>query len=382
VSHSLQTADAGLLSLESSQTDNTMSDPIPSLPTSTTEYYPPVQVWVTPPPKQRYWLHALLLLATFFTTLVVGSHMEYNFLQGRSPWAIDDSYIPFFPIDQLWKHPSRLLLGIPFSASLMLILLAHEMGHYLYCVRYGVYATLPFFIPFPSFIGTMGAFIRIRSPIRSRTALFDIGIAGPIAGFVVACAILAVSLGLSHPVPDVPQPQDMVELRYPLIFQIVHVVYRMLSERGLVQSLGALPLERVYLHPTAIAAWVGMFATSLNLLPGGQLDGGHIVFSIAPRAHRFISRLTILILIPMAVYGWLGWLLWAVLLELSSFRHPQVGEFPKVTGGRRWLALFALAMLVLTLRPDPIAHSSLREVLPLKDVLHWLKDLLPWLFRK
>jgi membrane-associated protease RseP (regulator of RpoE activity) len=332
-------------------------------------------VWVTPPPKQRYWLHVLLLLATFLTTLVVGSHMEYNFLQGRSPWAMDDSDIPFFPIDLLWQHPSRLLLGIPFSASLMLILLAHEMGHYLYCVRYGVYATLPFFIPFPSFIGTMGAFIRIRSPIRSRTALFDIGIAGPIAGFVVACAVLAVSLGFSRPIPTTPQPQDMVELHYPLIFQFFQFVYRKLAELGLLQSFGALPLQRVYLHPMAIAAWVGMFATSLNLLPGGQLDGGHIVFSIAPRAHRFVSRLTILILIPMAVYLWTGWLVWAILLEVSSFRHPQVGEFPKVAGGRRWLALFALAMLALTLTPSPIAHSSLREVLP-------LKDLLPWLFRK
>ncbi len=94
-----------------------MSEPSPSLPTSTTEYYPPVQVWVTPPPKQRYWLHVLLLVATIFTTLVVGSHMEYNFLQGQSPLSAEDSYIPFFPIDLVWQHPARLLLGIPFSAT-------------------------------------------------------------------------------------------------------------------------------------------------------------------------------------------------------------------------------------------------------------------------
>jgi len=112
----------------------------------------------------------------------------------------------------------------------------------------------------------------------------------------------------------------------------------------------------------AIAAWVGMFATSLNLLPGGQLDGGHIVFSIAPRAHRFVSRTVILILIPMAVYLWAGWLVWAILLEISSFRHPQVAEWPKVSGLRGWLGLFALVMLILTLTPAPIAHSSLKEV--------------------
>jgi hypothetical protein len=347
-----------------------MSEPLPSLPTSTTEYYAPVQVWVTPPPKQRYWLHALLLLATIFTTLVVGSHMEYNFLQGQSPLSAEDSFIPFFPIYLVLQHPSRLLLGIPFSGSLMLILLAHEMGHYLYCVRYGVYATLPFFIPFPTLIGTMGAFIRIRSPIRSRTALFDIGIAGPIAGFVVACAVLVVSLGFSRAIPAGTASQGIVDLQYPLIFQLAH---RLLAGLGLLHGFGVLPLERVYLHPMAIAAWVGMFATSLNLLPGGQLDGGHIVFSIAPRAHRFVSRLTILVLIPMAVYLWMGWLIWAILLEISSFRHPQVGEWPKISGVRSWLAIFALAMLALTLTPAPFAHNSLKDVVPESWRPHFLR---------
>src|SRR4029077_8736063 len=123
------------------------------------------------------------------------------------------------PIDLVWHNPSRLLLGIPFSASLMLILLAHEMGHYLACVRYNVDATLPFFIPFPSLFGTMGAFIRIRSPIESRDALFDIGIAGPIAGFVVAVAVLCVSLGFS-PVPPALATLPTIRLQYPLIFQL------------------------------------------------------------------------------------------------------------------------------------------------------------------
>jgi membrane-associated protease RseP (regulator of RpoE activity) len=117
------------------------------------------------------------------------------------------------------------------------------------------------------------------------------------------------------------------------------------------------------LHPTAIAAWVGMLATSLNLLPGGQLDGGHIVFSIAPQAHKIISRLTILILLPMAYFLWAGWLVWAVLLWLSSFRHPQVAEYPKISGGRVWLAVFALVMLVLTLTPAPFLHAALPEAI-------------------
>ncbi len=304
-----------------------MSDPTSPL-TSTTEYYRPVQVWVVHPPKQRYWLHALLLVLTVFTTLVVGARMQSNFLHNQPVFSLNDDALPFFPVRWALSQPSRLLLGIPFAGTLMLILLAHEMGHYLYCKRYRVYATLPFFIPAPTLIGTLGAFIRIRSPIRSRTALFDIGIAGPIAGFVVAVIVLIVSLGLSKPA----------------------------------HTAAALPLARVYLHPTAVAAWVGMFATALNLLPGGQLDGGHIVFSIAPRAHRIVSRLTILILIPMAVYFWAGWLIWAILLEISSLRHPQVADWPRVSGFRAWLAVFGLIMLILTLTPAPFAHSSLREV--------------------
>ena len=123
-------------------------------------------------------------------------------------------------------------------------------------------------------------------------------------------------------------------------------MHRLLATTGLIHGAAALPLDRVLLHPTAIAAWVGMLATSLNLLPGGQLDGGHIIFSIAPRAHKIISRLTILILLFMAYYLWTGWFVWAILLQLSSLRHPQVAEWPKVSGGRMWLALFALLMLL------------------------------------
>ncbi|HZS97092.1 MAG TPA: site-2 protease family protein [Terriglobales bacterium] len=329
-----------------------MSEPTPAVPRSTVDYGP-MPVLLAPPRRQRYWLHAVLLLATIFTTLVVGSHFQYNFEQQRPALADeDDSQFPLFPIDAIWHHPARLLLGIPFSASLMLILLAHEMGHYLLCVRYDVDATLPFFIPFPSLIGTMGAFIRIRSPIHSRRALFDIGIAGPIAGFVVACVVLAIALGLSRAAPTTaPQSTDALLIHYPLIFDLAH---RGLASLGMLNEIAALPFRNLLLHPMAFAAWGGMFATSLNLLPGGQLDGGHILFSIAPRAHRTVSRLTILCLIPMAVYLWYGWLIWAILLELSSFRHPQVSEFPKVSGKRLALAAFALVMLVVTIIPKPI----------------------------
>jgi hypothetical protein len=349
-----------------------MSDPVTPLPTA--EYDMPVQVWVKRPPKQRYWLHGLLLLLTIFTTLVVGSHFQYNYLHHLPLLADEDnSDLSLFPIDVIWHNPARLLLGIPFSASLMLILLAHEMGHYLFCVRYGVNATLPFFIPFPSLIGTMGAFIRIRSPIRSRTALFDIGIAGPIAGFVVACVVLLIALVLPATVAVVPPATDSIVVHYPWIFTLAQ---RVLASLGLLHGVAAsLPMDKLLLHPMAFAAWGGMFATSLNLLPGGQLDGGHIVFSIAPGAHRFISRMMILILIPMAVYLWAGWLVWAILLEISSFRHPQVAEWPKVSGKRLGLAIFALVMLAVTLAPKPVAtlHDGHDES-SLKAIVHEAKE--------
>lgn len=331
-----------------------MSDPtLP--PASTIEYYRPLDVIVVQPAKRRYWLHAVLLVFTVFTTLVMGARMEFNFLHGLPAFYAADDSLPIFPL--VWAlHGSNLFLGIPFSFTLMLILMAHEMGHYLYCRHYGVSATLPFFIPFPTLIGTLGAFIRIRSPIRSRTMLFDIGIAGPIAGFVVAVSVLAVALGLSKPMMVLTGLT--VEIGHPLIF---HAMQRLLIALGLAHGTAALPFDRVLLHPMAIAAWVGMFATALNLLPGGQLDGGHIIFALAPRAHRTVSRLTILALLPLAYYFWVGWLVWAILLRITGMRHPTVPEWPEVTGGRRWLALFALLMLVLTFTPAPLGHSSLPE---------------------
>ena len=334
-----------------------MSDP--SSPIYTAEYDRPMEVYVVRPPQHRYWLHALLLLATIFTTLVVGARMEFNFLNNVPAFSLDNNALSFFPLHWILEQPSRLFMGAPFATTLMLILLAHEMGHYLCCRHYGVYATLPFFIPAPTLIGTLGAFIRIRSPIRSRAALFDIGIAGPIAGFVVAVTVLAIAMGLSKPMPANIAVAD-IDLRYPLIFTVMH---HLLAVTGMIHGTAALPFNRVLLHPTAVAAWVGMFATALNLLPGGQLDGGHIVFAIAPRAHRIVSRTTILALIPLAFFCWAGWLLWAVLLRISGMRHPMVIDYPGIGRARQWLAAFALLMLVLTFTPAPFAHNSLMEVL-------------------
>jgi membrane-associated protease RseP (regulator of RpoE activity) len=328
------------------------------LPSSTAELYQPLPVPVVRAPRPRYWLHALLFLLTCFSTLIMGARMQYNFAHDQPALSFSDESIPFFPRNWVLTNPERILAGLPFAATLMLFFLAHEMGHYLYCRHYGIYATLPFFIPMPlTFIGTMGAVILIRSPIRSRTALFDIGIAGPIAGFLVAVTTLVISLSWSKPMPASLAAPD-IEFGYPLIF---HALHRLLSMTNPASMIAGLPLNRVLLHPVAIAAWVGMLATALNLLPGGQLDGGHIVFSISPQAHRFISRATILVLLTMAYFYWPGWIVWAILLQLSSLRHPHVAEWPRVTGSRAVLAVFALLMLVLTLSPAPLGRHALPE---------------------
>ena len=335
-----------------------MPDILP--PVNSPTEYSPAEVYVVKPPRNRYWLHALLLLATIFTTLVMGARMQFNYEHNLPPLYLNEDSLDVFPVR--WALQGRhLAMGIPFSACLMLILLAHEMGHYLYCRHYGVSATLPFFVPFPSLIGTLGAFIRIRSPIRSRPALFDIGIAGPIAGFVVAIVVLLLSLLRTKVVTGVPFSE--IQLGYPLIFRLASAA----TGRAIFKSGGPMAI----LHPTAIAAWAGMFATSLNLLPGGQLDGGHIVFALSPRRHRIISRLTILALIPLS-FRWVGWLLWAVLLRITGMRHPIVAEWPAVTGNRRWVAVLGGVMLALTFIPTPIANAGLMEVLQnIKQAVAW-----------
>ena len=329
-----------------------MSEPSSPISSSTLQYYHPLPLPQGAPPRPRYWIYALLLVATCFTTLVVGARLEFNFLHDLPPFTAGDEFIPFFPIGWVLANPSRLLLGIPFSAALLAILLSHEMGHYLLCRYYGVRATLPFFIPAPTLIGTLGAVIRIRGQIRSRTALFDIGIAGPIAGFVVAIITLAVAMILSKPVAAGMGASEL-RLEFPAIFFLMHNALRILAPG---HAVTALPLARVYLHPTAVAAWVGMFATALNLLPSSQLDGGHIVYALAPRAHRVISWLTVIALVYLARM-YVTWRLWAgliIIMNVMTYRQQQAPDYPELPPNRWVLAVFAVMMLLLTFTTSPI----------------------------
>ena len=333
-----------------------MAEPSSPIPTSTLEYYQALPEPEWHPPRQRYWLHAVLLLATCFTTLVMGARMQYNFENNRPALSVSDDALPYFPAGWIITAPGRLLAGWPFAATVMLFFLAHEMGHYIYCMRYGIRATLPFFLPMPTPIGTMGAVILIRSPIRSRRALFDVGIAGPIAGFVVAFAALLLSMGWSKPATSSALTSGDLGIGMPLIFPLIHRIWSAVSPAN---ATAGLPLERVLLHPTAIAAWVGMYATALNLLPSGQLDGGHIVYAVAPRAHRAISWITIAGLLGLgrANHGWWFWASVLIAMNVFSFRQRQAPEYPTLPSSRWVLALLAIVILALTFTISPFQQN-------------------------
>ena len=294
--------------------------------------------------KPRYWLASALLLTTVFTTLLAGAQLQYDFVNNEPFFAFSHGVLP---IGWILQQPSRLLWGLPFSGTLLLILLSHEMGHFVACRYYGVKATLPYFIPVPWPVGTMGAFIRITSPLPSRAALFDVGIAGPITGFLVAVPTLVVGLAMSKPARELGGASGW-RLGYPAIFHLIHL------GAGTHGSLGNL-----YLHPVATAAWVGMFATMLNLLPGGQLDGGHVLYALWPGSHRRITRATTVLLLALGPFLWWGWWLWAGVLLLFRGYHPYVPEQPSLGADRKWLAAFALLMFVLTFMPAPLPSPTI-----------------------
>ena len=293
-----------------------------------------------PRPRHRYWLHALLLLATLLSTTIVGAGMAHSFAQSQ-PIDFGENLTGYL---QMWHQPSYLLPGLPFSLTLLTILLAHEFGHFLTARYYLVDVTLPFFIPFPSLIGTMGAFIRIRSAILSKRVLFDIGIAGPLAGFVALVSPLIAGVALSKVVPGIGQNGELV-FGTPLIIRMMEWV-----------RFPGVPMQDIYLHPVARAAWVGLLATALNLLPIGQLDGGHILYAFLGERTKYLSRIFIFILVLMGIFITYSWLVWAALLFFFGMRHPAIFDPHPLGRVRTRLALAALAIFVLSFTAAPV-HS-------------------------
>jgi membrane-associated protease RseP (regulator of RpoE activity) len=281
----------------------------------------------------------LLLVLTLFSTTLVGAHMQYNFSHN----------LPFFDIEHLsavftvgLRSWSLFLAGLPFSLTLLTILMAHELGHYLACVYYGIDATLPFFLPSPMPVtGTFGAFIRIRSAIHSKKILFDVGIAGPLAGFVFLVPALGVGLAFSKILPGINH-QGTIQLGVPAL-------------EWLAQKLifPGVPLSDIYLHPVARAAWVGMFATALNLLPVGQLDGGHVVYALLGRSQKWITNVFLILLVPMGKL-WTGWWFWAVVLFLFGRKHPPLYDQTEIGKSRVRLGIAALFIFLLCFSIAPI----------------------------
>lgn len=303
---------------------------------------PPFYLAAWPPqrPSFRSLLIALgLLVATTFSTLAAGAQFAAAYAIGRQP-AFDDFAISYF---QPFFEPHRFLLGVPFAATLLGILLAHELGHFFACRHYRIQASYPFFIPAPTLIGTLGAFIRIRSPIINRRALFDVALAGPVVGFLVAVPALAVAIAQSKFI-FAGENDALVVFGRPLIERILEALLR-----------PGIPHETLLLHPVGRAAWVGIFATALNLLPAGQLDGGHILYALASERHRRVTLAVAILLVPMALYFWPGWLLWAILLLAVGFRHPPLlDRWEPLDRRRRSWALVALAIFVLCFMPAPL----------------------------
>jgi membrane-associated protease RseP (regulator of RpoE activity) len=282
---------------------------------------------------------ALLLFAlTLLSTLAVGVQYADDYARNRAP-SFDDFFEGYVAIV---TDPRLLLAGLPFSFTLIGILLAHELGHYFACRYYRIAATYPYFIPAPTMVGTLGAFIRIRSPIVNRKALFDVGLAGPVVGFLFAVPALAIAIAYSKVVPGA-QATSPVIFGDPLISRLL---------LGWLQP--GVRSADLLLHPVGRAAWVGLFATALNLLPAGQLDGGHILYSVASERHRRVSLGVILALVPLGFTFWWGWLFWASLLMLIGFRHPPLlNRWEPLDRNRLIWAGIALLIFVLCFMPAP-----------------------------
>jgi membrane-associated protease RseP (regulator of RpoE activity) len=265
--------------------------------------------------------------------------MQYNF----------EHNLPFFDIERITtvftiglRSPAAFLTGLPFSLTLLTILMAHELGHYLACVYYGVNATLPFFLPSPVPVtGTFGAFIRIRSPIREKRVLFDIGIAGPIAGFIFLLPALGVGLAFSKVLHGIAN-QGTIHMSVPAL--------QWMAEKLIFPGVAT---ADIYLHPVARAAWVGMFATAMNLLPAGQLDGGHVVYALLGRKQTWVTNFFLLALVPMGKFWWVWWM-WGAIIFLFARRHPPVYDSTPIGADRVKLGLAALAIFILCFSLVPI----------------------------
>jgi membrane-associated protease RseP (regulator of RpoE activity) len=308
--------------------------------------------------RPRYGLALLLFGLTFFCTTTLGPIMH---MAARTDVMTDlvtlaGAVITPRVLREVWGNPDLLANGLSFSITALAILLCHEMGHYIACRRYGLPCTLPYFLPVPFNFGTFGAFIKIKAPIQSKRQLFDVGIAGPIAGFVALVPFLLYGIAKSQPAllspaTDLREATGVILLpgRCLAIELATWLFHGPLGE-GVVLDL----------HPMALAAWLGLLATAINLLPLGQLDGGHVLYAATGRLQRRLAFPLWLTLGLMGLY-WVGWLLWCFIVMLIGLYHPPVyDEHEPLDRRRRLLAWLALAMFLLCFMPVPIQEIVVR----------------------
>lgn len=270
--------------------------------------------------ESKKWINVLLLMLTFLTTLIAGT-----FQQGVNPLV---------PI-------TNLLLGLPFSISIILILGSHELGHYITARKNNVDATLPYFIPAPPLLGTFGAVIKMKSPIRDKNSLVEIGAAGPIVGFVFSTVIILIGLSLSQ-VVTISGDQGIM-LGDSILIKLLTKLYFPDLPEG----------KDVMLNPVAFAGWIGYFITALNLLPVGQLDGGHILYALIGEKNRIIGYIVFGIAVLLS-FLWIGWIVWSALFWVIGFKHPPtLDSISPLSRKHKIIGIISLVMFVLTFVPAP-----------------------------
>jgi membrane-associated protease RseP (regulator of RpoE activity) len=287
--------------------------------------------------KKPYIINIGLFLLTFITTTIVGtiSYLSFEYYNKQLSTEFIKNYL---------LKPENYLLGLYYSLPLLIILFAHEMGHYLMCKKYGIEATLPYFIPAPTLAGTFGAVIKIKEPFYSKKSLFDVAIAGPLLSFILSIPILIYGISMSKIVSG-PMPEGGFGLGEPIIFKIISsLFYKNLP-----------PTTDLLIHPLAFAGWFGILVTAFNLLPIGQLDGGHILYAISSKLHKIFSYIIIGFLIISGFLFWQGWFLWAILIMLFGTKHPPVYDsFTKLGKNRITLFILIIIVFILSFTPNPI----------------------------
>jgi membrane-associated protease RseP (regulator of RpoE activity) len=296
--------------------------------------------------ERKAWLNGLLFVLTVLTTWFAGTLFALSFLS-----AGGSAGIGLF-------DPRVVGLGFLYALALMTILVGHELGHYLTCRRYGVRATWPFFMPGPPFLGTFGAFIRIKSPVPFKHQIFDVGANGPLTGFALTLPALLIGLAFSK-VGPLPATPDTITFGEPLLFKLLSGLF-----------FGRIPAgSSLILHPVGFAGWVGLLVTALNLVPIGQLDGGHVAYAILGRRARLLSRIMVGFLAVMGFFFHVTWLVLAAVILVFEFKskmrlsHPPVLDENAPLGLKRTVLSLVVALIfVLSFIPDPVQGVSLLDL--------------------